>query len=102
VLDNHQRLKEWIDDWLAPRHFPVEVDGHTLGEVTMTGGTPQSSPLSPALFTVYISSVVWEAERRLAQRKGGRELRSRRRESYWPLSFIDDVNGVRVGGEGRR
>jgi len=27
------------------------------------------------------------------------ELRGVRRRSYWPLSFIDDVNGVRVGGE---
>jgi len=27
------------------------------------------------------------------------ELRRERRVSYWPLSFIDDVNGVRVGGE---
>jgi len=22
-----------------------------------------------------------------------------RRESYWPLSFIDDLHGARVGGE---
>ena len=26
-------------------------------------------------------------------------MRQGRRESYWPLSFIDDINGVRVGGE---
>ena len=26
-------------------------------------------------------------------------MRGERRVSYWPLSFIDDVNGVRVGGE---
>ena len=26
-------------------------------------------------------------------------MRKERRTSYWPLSFIDDVNGVRVGGE---
>jgi len=28
-----------------------------------------------------------------------RQLRCPRRECYWPLSYIDDVNGVRVGGE---
>jgi len=33
------------------------------------------------------------------QRRGGRELRRQCRENYWPLSFIDDVNGVRVEGE---
>jgi len=38
-------------------------------------------------------------EKKLKQRPGGRELRWERRESYWPLSFIDDVNGMRVGGE---
>jgi len=77
----------------------MEVDGHDLGEVVMTGGTPQGSPLSLALFTMYMSSVVWDAERMLLQRGGSRKLRRGRRESYWPLSFIDGVNGVRVGGK---
>ena len=44
-----------------------------------------------------MSSVVWDAERRPLS--GERELRNARRVSYWPLSFIDDINGVRVGGE---
>jgi len=45
--------------------------------------------IPPALFTVYMSSVVWDAEKRLA-RRGGRELSRERRLSYWPLSFIDE------------
>jgi len=35
------------------RRSEVEVGGRVLGSVTLTGGTPQGSPLSPALFTVY-------------------------------------------------
>jgi len=46
-----------------------------------------------------MSSVLWEAERRLRQRDGQRQLQTVKRESYWLLSFIDDVNGVRVGGK---
>jgi len=47
-----------------------------------------------------MTSVVRDAEGRLKQRADGRKLRAEcKRESYWPLSFIDDVNGVRVGGE---
>lgn len=94
ILRNRKWLREWIDDWLAPRRFGVELDGNALGAVTVTRGTPEDSPL------IYMSSMVWEAERRLAQRGGGRELRHERRTSYWPLFYIDDVNGVRVGGEG--
>jgi len=82
----------------SAERFGVEVDGNMLGTVKMTGGTPQRSPVWPALFTAYMSSVVWGAERRLTQ--GKRELRHKRRKSYWLLSYIDDVNGVRVGSEG--
>jgi len=99
ILRHHGWLRDWIHDWLAPRQSTIEVDGRILGSVRMTDGTPQGSPLSPALFTVYMSSIVWEAEQRLRERTGGIELRRERRVSYWPLSFIDDVNGVRIGGE---
>jgi len=74
VLHQHEWLWSWIDYWLSPRQFDVEVDGQVLGNVTMTGGTPQGSPLSPALFTIYMSSVVWDAERRLTQRGWGQGI----------------------------
>ena len=76
----------------------VEVDRKTIGTTVMTGGTPQGSPLSPALFTVYMSSVVWAAEEKMKRRRH-MNLRREKRETYWPLSFIDDVNGVYVGSE---
>ena len=98
VLGDRVWLGEWIDDWLSPRQFNIKVDGQLLGGARMTGGTPQGSPLSPALFTVYMTSVVKDAEGRQRQR-AGRKLRTEKRENYWPLSFIDDINGVRVGGE---
>ena len=67
VLHGQGWLAEWIDDWVSPREFEVELDGRSIGRARMTGGTPQGSPLSSALFTVYMSSVVWEAERRVRQ-----------------------------------
>ena len=99
ILDKYEDLGSWIDDWLAPRTFEMEVDGRNLGQACMTGGTPQGSPLSPALFTVYMSSIVWEVEKKLKQNPGGRNLRKEREVNYWPLSFIDDINGVRIGSE---
>jgi len=98
ILQTQGWLGRWIDDWLAPREFEVEVDGRRLGRTTMTGGTPQGSPLSPALFTIYMSEVIRNAEKKLTERRH-MELRQDRRKRYWPLSFIDDVNGVCVGGE---
>jgi len=81
----------------VPTQFDIEVDGKVLVSTVMTGGTPQGSPLSPALLTIYMSSVVWAAEKRL--KEGTRKLRRERRDSYWLLSYIDDVDGARVGGE---
>jgi len=74
------------------------VGGKVIGTTIMTGATPQGSPWSPALFTMYMSSVVWESERKMKQ---GQHmcLRREKRDCYWPLSFIDDVNGVCVESE---
>jgi len=40
ILGQHDWLRWWIDDWLAPREFGIEVDGKEIGRTTMTGGTP--------------------------------------------------------------
>jgi len=92
ILRGQGWLKSWIDDWLTPRRLDVEIGGSVIGSTVMTGRTPQGSPLSPAPFTVNMSSVVWEAEGRMRTRGGQYQLRRERRKCYWPLSFIDDVN----------
>ena len=104
VLAGHEDLQEYVDHFLRLRNFEVRVHGKKIGGGTMVGGTPQGSPLSPALFTVYMSAMVWKAEKRLreAEEEGrhkmdtrGRSRGVREEKTFIPLSFIDDVNSVR-------
>jgi len=105
ILWNHEDLREWVDHFLRPRSFKVKVDGETIGSTTMVGGTPQGSPLSPTLFTIYMSRVVWEAEGEMDKLEGKRRRSSRKGtekgtgepRDFIPLSYIDDVNSVRKG-----
>ena len=105
VLVKHKDLQECIDHFLRPREFEVKVDGKRIGKGTMTGGTPQGSPLSPALFTVYMSAMVRRVERELRKTEEERRHKmvtrgkeARREGTFIPLSYIDDVNSIRVGG----
>jgi len=105
VLAEYGDLWEYVDHFLRPREFEVGVDGRKIGKGTMVGGTPQGSPLSPALFTIYMSAMVWKAEKKLREteeeRRHKMETRGKKQErerTFIPLSYIDDVNSVRVGG----
>jgi len=106
ILAGHKDLCEYVDHFLRLRNFEVRVDGRRIGKGTMVGGTPQGSPLSPALFTVYMSAMVWKAEREMERfEEESRHKMSTRRElggtrrggTFIPLSYIDDVNSIRVG-----
>ena len=106
VLAGHEDISEYVDHFLRPRNFEVRVDRKRIGEGTMVGGTPQGSPLSPALFTVYMSAMVRRAEEKLkrteeeARHKMNTRKGNRGSRVFAPLSYIDDVNSVRVGPPG--
>jgi len=62
------------------------------------GSDRGSAGESTVASTVYSICRAWNGtQKRL--RAGARHLRRERWERYWPLSYIDDVNGVRVGGK---
>ena len=104
ILKDHENLREWVGHFLRPRTFEVKVDRKRIGSTMVIRGTLQGSPISPTLFTIYMSRVVGEAEKELDRLEGSRRQSSRKgmdwgdtkSRDFTPLSYIDDVNSVRV------
>ena len=72
-LIEEKHTKAWVKDFLKPRTFQIKTN-KIIGEATMTRGTPQGSPLSPSLFTVYMSAMIrtWTRRTRYGSRAADR------------------------------
>ena len=97
ILQRHRPLQQWVSEFLRPCTINIWVDGKVAYTTTMTAGTPQGSPLSPSLFSIYASEMVWRAQRTLRQqaqqRRSSKRLRKLPEEDrLLPLSYIDDIN----------
>jgi len=88
----------------TPKDIQHEGGWKVISGTTMVRGNPQGSPIAAR------TAVVWEAERILKEKEGeerrkthGMRLRAQGSEGhtakskFLPLSYIDDINSVRVG-----
>ena len=61
-VDGTRGLCGWVEAFVAPREFEVSWDGKVRGVGRSTMGVPQSSPLSPVLFLVWMAPILTEME----------------------------------------
>ena len=99
ILAKHELLQQWVAEFLCPRTIEIWVDGKRAHTTTMIAGTPQGSPLSPSLFSIYASEMVWRAQREQQQQiqQSRAALRPQMvlvRAHVFPLSYIDDINAL--------
>ena len=97
ILAKHRPLQQWVEEFWRPRTIDIWVDGRVAHTTTMTAGTTQGSPLSPSLFSIYASEMVWRAQRTLRQqvlqRRSSKRLQKLpEKDRLLPLCYIDDIN----------
>lgn len=94
VREQNTDVARQVDQFLEPRKFQVTVGGRMLTSMVIV---PQGSPLSPSLFTIYMS----KASRMGSPTEGSTGERVTRagkgKGVFIPLTFIDDSNSVTVG-----
>ena len=67
ILEKHRPLQQWVIELLRRRTIDSWVDSKLAHTTTMIAGTLQGSRLSPSLFSIYASEMVWRAARGLRQ-----------------------------------
>ena len=67
ILEKHLPVQQWVSEFLRTRTIDIWVDGKVAYTTNMTAGTPQGSPLSPSLVSIYASEMFWRAQRTLRQ-----------------------------------
>lgn len=69
-------LVRWTEPIMSDRSVRLVIDGHQFTKAEIETEVPQSSLVSPILFTIHLSSVFREVEEEV--------------EGYTATSFVDD------------
>ena len=73
-------LIRWTQSFLTDQWVELVIDGHINPKHKVETGIPQGSPVSPILFLIYISGVLFQIETGLPQ--------------ISCLSFMDDLGST--------
>ena len=75
-------LVRWTDSFMRDRRV-MSVDGQDGEPMDVTTGLPQGSPISPALFAIYIADIHGAVEDQVEDSRG--------------ISYVDDVTWIAEG-----